>query len=161
MAYSIRQGNSGIEVSKLQSYLIVLRQALPDIPFIQVDGMFGSMTTNAIRAFQRAHDLTVDGVVGTSTWDQLIYQFLHQKNSLVNEKPAAPLQLGSTGLAVQKFQHYLNVILKPQILLVEDGIYGKQTQAAVLNFQNESRLIEDGLIGNKTWNEIIAHPNMS
>ncbi|MCL6445580.1 MAG: peptidoglycan-binding protein [Alicyclobacillus sp.] len=36
-----------------------------------VDGIFGTKTLNAVRAFQKAHGLTVDGIVGPVTWSKL------------------------------------------------------------------------------------------
>ena len=37
-----------------------------------VDGDFGAKTENAVRAFQRAHKLTQDGIVGKNTWNKLM-----------------------------------------------------------------------------------------
>ena len=36
------------------------------------DGEFGKMTDTAVRAFQKAHGLGVDGVVGQKTWTALL-----------------------------------------------------------------------------------------
>lgn len=37
-----------------------------------VDGIFGRNTANAVRAFQRAKGLSVDGIVGQNTWRKLL-----------------------------------------------------------------------------------------
>ena len=37
-----------------------------------VDGIFGSATDNAIRLYQRANNLVVDGIVGKNTWRKLL-----------------------------------------------------------------------------------------
>ncbi len=39
---------------------------------IPLDGKFGTATYNAVRRFQDAHKLTVDGIVGTQTWCVLL-----------------------------------------------------------------------------------------
>ncbi len=50
-----------------------IQQALKNAGFYNgpVDGKIGPMTQEAIRQFQQAHGLKVDGVVGTQTWQQL------------------------------------------------------------------------------------------
>jgi peptidoglycan hydrolase-like protein with peptidoglycan-binding domain len=39
---------------------------------VHVDGEFGPQTRRALMAFQRAHGLTPDGVVGKGTWGALV-----------------------------------------------------------------------------------------
>lgn len=54
---TIQQGAHNADVVYLQQ-----RLGLP------ADGLFGPQTSNAVRAFQASHGLTVDGVVGVATW---------------------------------------------------------------------------------------------
>ena len=39
---------------------------------LQVDGIFGPRTAQAVRSFQQRHRLTVDGIVGVGTWFALV-----------------------------------------------------------------------------------------
>ena len=39
---------------------------------VRQDGAFGPATEAAVKAFQRAHDLTPDGIVGRDTWTKLV-----------------------------------------------------------------------------------------
>ena len=50
-----------------------IQQALQNAGFYQgkADGKRGPLTREAIREFQRMHELKVDGVVGKRTWAQL------------------------------------------------------------------------------------------
>lgn len=38
----------------------------------QIDGVFGQNTSNAVRAFQRNNNISVDGIVGDTTWNALL-----------------------------------------------------------------------------------------
>ena len=72
--------------------------------------------------------------------------------------PGTTLRVGSTGLAVQQIQTYLNRIRRnyPAIpMITEDpGVYGSSTQAAVKKFQSIFNLAADGVVGQTSWNKI-------
>ena len=61
----LRQGASGQDVEYLQTLLCDTGAT------IAVDGKFGPATTKAVKAFQKAIGLTVDGIVGAKTWAAL------------------------------------------------------------------------------------------
>ncbi|MGH8050120.1 MAG: XVIPCD domain-containing protein [Arenimonas sp.] len=67
----LRQGEGGVEVTRLQERLIALKtndaQGNPLVP----DGDFGGKTKQAVEAFQRAHGLVDDGIVGKDTFAAL------------------------------------------------------------------------------------------
>ena len=58
-------GTSGLSVRVLQRLLIANGYR------IRVDGNFGALTEIAVKAFQSNRNLTVDGVVGQQTWQEL------------------------------------------------------------------------------------------
>jgi peptidoglycan hydrolase-like protein with peptidoglycan-binding domain len=70
--------------------------------------------------------------------------------------PAIPdwplFRQGDTGPEVRAIQHLLR--FKGQNLDV-DGIFGAQTRAAVVAFQNQSGLNPDGIVGPLTWSALI------
>ena len=55
------------------SYVRFLQNLLQSkfIPTGNIDGIFGSQTLNAVRAFQQENNLIVDGLVGNNTWNAL------------------------------------------------------------------------------------------
>lgn len=55
------------------AYVTFLQQLLESnlYPVGGIDGIFGTRTLNAVRAFQQANGLTVDGIVGNNTWNAL------------------------------------------------------------------------------------------
>ena len=71
----LRIGSSGSAVEQLQFWLNTLAQYESSIPSVTVDGVYGSGTAGAVRAFQRRYGLSVDGVVGRATWTELYNQF--------------------------------------------------------------------------------------
>ena len=62
---TIRRGSRGDDVERLQTMLNNAGYSL------DVDGIFGDNTYNAVRQYQRANGLSVDGIVGTNTWGAL------------------------------------------------------------------------------------------
>ena len=65
---TLRKGSSGTYVTLLQTMLI--QRGYP-LPKYGADGKFGNETLNAVKEFQKNNGLTVDGVVGESTWNAL------------------------------------------------------------------------------------------
>jgi hypothetical protein len=63
---AIGQGATGDLVIWAQEHLISAGDPIP------VSGDFGLRTRQAVEAFQSAHGLTVDGVIGTQTWGALL-----------------------------------------------------------------------------------------
>lgn len=57
------------------------------------------------------------------------------------------IKLGSKGESVKKLQKCLKI--------EEDGIFGKQTQSALIKFQKNNNLVADGVCGNKTWEKLL------
>ena len=77
----IRQGDRGIKVEHLQYMLRVISAYIPGIPPIQVDGIFGPATRDAVLAAQRRFGLTEDGIVGPKTWDEIYSQYSGIENT--------------------------------------------------------------------------------
>ena len=71
----IEYGDRGIKVEHLQYMLSVLSAYIPQIPEVQVDGIFGPATRNAVIAAQQRFGLPQTGVVDFNTWDEIYDQF--------------------------------------------------------------------------------------
>lgn len=68
------------------------------------------------------------------------------------------LKPGDVGIAVNKHQAYLNLFQERGMItskLVQDGVYGAKTSAAVREYQKFMGLPQDGIIGDATWNAIV------
>ncbi len=112
-----------------------------------VDGIFGTNTQNAVKAFQQANGLTDDGIVGRNTWYKL--------NNLY--PTARVLKKGSYGAEVKYLQQKLYSFLYPVGTI--DGIFGTNTERAVKQFQQENGLTPDGIVGNNTWDYLMDRAN--
>lgn len=167
----LRRGSSGPNVVVIQVALNRISQNYPAIPKIPaVDGIFGSRTEAAVRAFQQIFGLSADGIVGPATWNELVrlYTAVTQLAELrsqgqqfyaINWSPPNALAPGDSGEKVRLLQYMLSVLSThiPSIPpLSVDGVYGQATRAAVLAAQRRFGLPETGTVGPQTWDEIYA-----
>lgn len=119
-----------------------VQQQLNRWPFsatLTVDGHAGEKTQAAIRVFQRAAGLTVDGTPGPLTWRRL---------SAWYDPGRCALRAGNTGSAVKWLQQELNRANGAG--LKTDGQFGPATLAAVKRFQSARGLQADGNVGRMT-----------
>ncbi len=165
----LRVGSSGPNVVVLQVALNRISQNYPAIPKIPAnDGIFGSRTEAAVRAFQQIFGLTADGIVGPATWYEIVrlYGGVNSLSELRSQGQqyyainwAAPnsLQVGDSGQYVQFLQYMLSILSQyiPNIPPVSvDGIFGQATRAAVLAAQRRFGLPETGSVDSSTWDAI-------
>ena len=155
----LKQGSTGSEVEQMQFWLSTLAQYESSIPSVTVDGVYGSGTAAAVRAFQRRYGLTVDGIVGRTTWTELYDQFrsIQSDNGTPNAYPGTALREGSSGQNVRLVQFWLKIARTVYTSLANvtvDGKFGAGTAAAVQRFQRYFGLTADGVVGRITWNKL-------
>ena len=155
----LKQGSTGSEVEQVQFWLSTLAQYESSIPSVTVDGVYGSGTAAAVRAFQRLYGLTVDGIVGLTTWTELYDQFrsIQSDNGTPNAYPGTALRQGSSGQNVRLVQFWLKIartVYSSLNNVTVDGIFGSSTAAAVRRFQTYFGLTSDGVVGRTTWNKL-------
>ena len=165
----LRRGSTGPDVVVLQTALNRISQSYPAIPKIpSVDGIFGSRTEATVRKFQEIFGLSIDGIVGRSTWNAMVrlYTAVNRLSELrsqgqqfyaISWNPPNALQIGGTGEKVRQLQYMLAVLAEyissiPSIAI--DGIYGRNTRGAVLAVQRRFGLPETGIVDAETWNLI-------
>ena len=156
----LRRGSTGNSVQQLQFWLQQLSEFDPSLPDLTVDGVFGSGTEAAVKAFQKKYGLLDDGVVGRMTWDAIYAQYLSLQNDVnqsANGYPGTPLRNGSRGDSVRKVQFWLRIVASNYSSITApavDGIFGSGTEAAVRAFQREFGLTADGVVGPATWQKM-------
>ena len=168
---TLKYGSHGEAVRKLQ-------QALIDQGYLKgsADGVFGNKTENAVRAFQKAKKLKVDGLAGKKT-QELLYGSSGSKTtsssgSTSTTSTASASSTSSSSAASSSGDgtlfggNYTTIRLKNEGARVKilqsalirlnylsgkaDGKFGSKTLDAVALFQKENGLSVDGLAGKKT-----------
>jgi peptidoglycan hydrolase-like protein with peptidoglycan-binding domain len=128
------QGNKGFRVVDIQ-YLLNLRVHAG----LAVDGIFGPSTTAAVRHFQAAQGLHVDGQVGNQTWPKLIVTV--GRGTVGNADAIRAVQYN-----LRNVYHYN---------LAVDGIFGPVTEATVRSFQARFSIPVNGIVQPTTWNTML------
>ena len=135
----IEKGAEGEDVMMLQKRLMELNYLAIDEP----TSYFGKATKEAVKLFQRQHELQQDGICGTDTI-ALIYS--------EDAKPYVMFE-GAEGDDIESFQEQLVELGYLESNQVT-GYYGTDTVEAVTKFQNRNHLTKDGKAGEKTMEAI-------
>lgn len=170
---TLYNGCRGEEVRELQ-------QALIDMGYLKgtADGIFGNNTERAVRGFQKANKLSVDGLAGKTT-RQLILSKAQAKSAPAASTPAPAasqsatsssssgnqttsslfgtyetIRAGNRGDRVKTLQQSL--ITLGYLSGKADGVFGNQTKNAVKAFQRKNRLTADGVAGKITLTAIVS-----
>lgn len=162
----LKRGNRGNDVRTIQYFLNFLAFFNDRLVDLNVDGIFGPATENAVKTFQREYGLTPDGIVGRATWYAILDAYYATLNSLPDEYrsyssllyPGFTITTGSSGNVVNQLQTFLRVIAQNNNavpLITADGIYGERTKAAVTAVQKLSGIPQTGSVGPLTWNAIV------
>jgi peptidoglycan hydrolase-like protein with peptidoglycan-binding domain len=112
------------------------------------DGDFGPLTTAAVKAWQKRHDLDPTGAVDAATWDAMPARVSRvacgqQAHGSGVTATCAHLKAGASGLAVTVLQKAVDADV--------DGQFGPATAAAVQRAQTDAKLKASGVVGPATW----------
>ena len=151
----LKLGSHGYYVRSAQNYL-----KSAGVLMGSADGVFGTKTRDAVIAFQTAKGLKADGVIGAETWAELMGVPLSQggQGTLGFTDPSTSvtykvIKRGDSGYSVK---HLQEMLYAANLLDLEDidSKFGKNTEAAVKQFQKEAGLKQDGRVGYNTWSAL-------
>ncbi|GHU63318.1 peptidoglycan-binding protein [Clostridia bacterium] len=74
--YNLTVGSTGDKVKQMQNQLARISQAYSAITTLIPDGIFGPLTAQAVRDFQKVFDLPVTGVVDFRTWYKISHIYV-------------------------------------------------------------------------------------
>lgn len=106
---------------------------------MRIDGDFGWRTEVAVKQFQRQHGLRIDGIVGPATWAML---------ARTVEPGTRLLRQGYAGADVYELQGLLQV---NGHVVQRSGKYDAETKSAVMAFQRNHHLRDDGIVDSVLW----------
>ena len=137
---SYRLGDTGREIADIQQRLLAQGT---HIDRRELGGRFGVSTETAVREFQAARNLRVDGMVGPDTWGQLVEASwdLGDRTLYIH----APIHRGDD---VRELQRKLNALGFDAGR--EDGMFGPRTDHAAREFQRNVGHEPDGIVGPET-----------
>lgn len=127
-------GSTGSDVERLQRIFVMIKL----LDYTGIDGDFGATTQDAVKSFQQGNGLTVDGVAGPATWQEL-----------PGDPDTPELGNGCTGGEVSALQQALQ---KAGLYTGPiDGQFGPNTEAGVRAYQTQRGVTVDGVVGDQTW----------
>jgi len=137
---AIKRSSSGEKVTDLQRRLKLLGY---DLGAKDVDGIFGLRTEDAVRKFQQDRGLLVTGVIDQETWQELVdagykvgERMLYLKHPPFRGDDVRTLQLWLKTLGFYPYN--------------ENGIFCEKTHRALIEFQTNMDIADDGIVGEET-----------
>ncbi len=152
---TLTTGSQGTAVVRLQNALKELGYY-----FQSSDGLYGSRTASAVKAFQKNNGLSQTGTADAST-QYVLYEGnprdasgQQSKTTPEPEQEYATLRLNDTGPEVYRLQNALHAL--GYYTGTPNSIYDRATVQAVKNFQKVYGLTSDGVAGPKTLRTLYA-----
>lgn len=139
-----RQGDAGDAVRDIQERLAALGFACEPDPA----GMFGAPTAAAVAAFQASRHLAATAEVDEICWRTLVDAGFRLGDRLLYYR--LPMLHGEDVAALQHDLNALGFDAGPV-----DGIFGADALRAVLDFQQNRHLPEDGIVGPQFLQELV------
>lgn len=138
-----RLGSEGPAVRDIQDRLAALGFESPK----DARGTFAESTLDAVVRFQKAKGLDPDGIVGPNSWRSLYEAGYRLGDRLIFMR--RPMLRGED---VSELQSRLNALGFDAGKV--DGIFGSEAEGAVIDFQHNRNLAEDGKVGPEVVTEI-------
>ena len=165
---AILQGDIRPSVDLLQYFLNVLSVYYKSIPSVAYTGVFDTQTRVALIEFQKRMGLPITGILDRETGDLLFrtaygilrtlppqeiilpiirYPGIEFRKGMGLERPSVFL--------IQQALNYISLTIPLIPPISEEGIFGEETENAVIAFQNIFGLEPTGVVNEATWNELV------
>ena len=151
---TLQVGSRGTDVKNLQTRLKELGYLTGS-----ADGVFGTATETAVKAFQKANSLTSDGVAGPKTLNRI-----NSSSAVAASGSSSSTVTNDTSTLLKYGMKNMQAIKDMQTRLTElkyysgaiTGNFGDLTFKAVKAFQSANGLTADGIAGKNTLTKLYA-----
>ena len=140
----MKKNSMGTKIIDLQRRLKLLDY---DLGASDVDGIYGSCTEDAVKKFQQDRGLLASGIADRETWQELVDagykigdRLLYLKNPPFRGDDVRVLQLWLKTLGFYPFN--------------ENGIFCERTWKALVEFQDNMNIDDDGIMGKQTLHHL-------
>ncbi len=122
-----------------------LQRLLTEVGYLgrSIDGEYGSTTKKAVELFQKHHDLPITGIADDATQEKIRAAV----GTAGRDGGGVILTEGNRGNPVRMYQEKL---VAAGVLSEADGVYGKTTSEAVLEYQARHGIPTSGIIDEET-----------
>ena len=151
-------------VKEIQRSLQTVYKDGYNVAYVGVDGIYGERTEAAVTDFQREVGLAPTGIVDLDTWNAL-------KEAARNASERSLASLGITPFERKLYNGEVghgeesDLVTVIQIMLktligyelgevVANGIFGDETEDAILDFQRINGIAPTGVVDKTTWNAL-------
>ncbi len=156
--------DTAANIRELQTLLRAISFYDPQIPHITSDGIYGPETEDAVRAFQKCHNIPCTGQVNLETWNALTHAYT--SSAALFQPGASICPLFNPAILTKEplnctFVEMVQVLLRgiagvctfhPPVKVT--GVYSEETAAAIAVLQRFCGLQPSGKIDLTTWNSL-------
>ena len=154
-------------VRNLQRYLRTISFYDDRITRVPTDGIYDSDTRKAVSEFQSTRGLRPTGIVDRKTFDMIFKEFsqiieANDRSNNTNLFPNNPQNYEASLGEESSFVAIIQLILRELSIIYDNipeleisGVYNKETEAAVKEFQKLSGLSPTGKVNLQTWNRLV------
>ena len=154
-------------VRNLQRYLRTISFYDDRITRVPIDGIYDTDTRKAVSEFQATRELPVTGIVDKATFDMIFREFskiveANDRSNNINLFPNNPQNYEAALGEESSFVAIIQLILRELSIIYDNipdmqitGVYNKETEDAVKEFQRISGLSPTGKVDLRTWNRLV------
>lgn len=161
---NVSKEQNSANITELQGYLREIAQANGNIPEVIPDGIYGSETADAVKAFQREYGLPVTGEVDETTWKLIYSTYKGIRTFYSTLETIAPftdrgevIKRGDSGYLIYIIQAMLSTVgqfYKNIVVPSVTGIFDMQTENSIKQVQAVTGEDPTGQVDVVTWNKL-------